>query len=298
MNVRLTKKDCIVVFICAVFLLMTLGASGAASRERARRMVCKANLYQWFIAIQSYANDNNGKLLGPYGFTDSTTGMYTGIYPNECWLDSQQSPFINDWEHSGQVNHEALAPYLPGFNDKGLRVADFIGLPPNVQEWTQLRFKGAWSCPSNNSDTMLSTQARINARGYFRIQYSVYSRVELWSHFATNPDDFVANELKADKLLMADGIYNWMGILIYNHGVYGPSDDDSIKPPDANPGNPFGLTPYASDGLPSISGINKLFGDGHVKWKDRQDFDLTGLVYPFNGNEPRVMGGPQAGNFY
>ncbi len=84
MDLRLTKKDCIVVFICAVFLLMALGATGAGSRERARRIVCRANLHQWFIAHQSYANDNNGKLLGPFGFKDSTTGLYTGIYPNEC----------------------------------------------------------------------------------------------------------------------------------------------------------------------------------------------------------------------
>ena len=294
-----TLIELLVVIAIIALLLSILMPSLNKVKEQARRVVCRSNLHQWGMAMQGYASDNASKMLGPYGFK-ADSGLYTANYPNEIWLDSQQSTAVNDWEHSEQVNQEAMAPYMPGFNDGGLRVKDFVTGSPSEGDWENLRLKGTWKCPANNSDTMLSTKQRINDRGYFRLQYSVYSRVDLWMDFATNPYDFVGKDGgSSGQLLMADGIYNWMGILIYNHGVFGASDDDRNKVADGTGSYP-GVSPRASDGLPSISGINKLFGDGSAVWKDRRDFDLTGLVDPFNGHERRVLGNPagSVSNFY
>lgn len=57
------------------------------------------------------------------------------------------------------------------------------------------------------------------------------------------------------------------------------------------------------DGLPSITGINKAFGDGHVEWKDRRDFNESGSGVlkgtdsaPYT--EPHVGGWSGDANFY
>ena len=279
----------VVIAIIALLLSILMPALGKI-KIQARRVICRTNLHQWGMAMQGYASSNEGKMLNPYGFKNDT-GLYTGIQPNEFWLDSAQATGVGDWEHSEQVNHEAIAPYMPDFNEKGLRVNDIRGKPSDHPDWEHLRLKGAWKCPSNNEDTMASTQQRINDRGYFRLQYSVYSRVDLWSSFAEYPNDFAGKDGgSSGQLLMADGIYNWHGILIYNHGINGASDDDRTKAPDGKHGADFGIVPRAKDGLPSIAGINKLYGDGCAEWKDRRDYHLKGMIFSsFNGRERRVL---------
>jgi len=60
MDLRLTKKDCLVIFCCAVFGLMSLGAIGSGGREIAKFMVCKSNLKNLGQAGLLLTNDNDG----------------------------------------------------------------------------------------------------------------------------------------------------------------------------------------------------------------------------------------------
>lgn len=299
MNLKLTKKDCIVVFICSVFLLTALGPAGAGSRERARRILCKANLYQWYAAIKSYADDNDGTLMAstPWGYNPGTN-KFTAVYPNEMFLDSYATaqgtgtgPDIlanaGFPEPSALISHEALWPYLKGFNDKGLRVADFMGLPPSVPEWKDFRLKNAWACPSNNIEILDGTIARIReVKGYFRLRYAYFARSEYWaSSIMTNPEDITTNILTSSKLLMADSIFYWSpsDFWIYNHGKYGASDTNLFE---------AYLQP-----IDAMTGINKLFGDGSVEWKDASDFDPDLLTIPLAA-EPRINCGFGAYMYY
>ena len=60
-----TKKDAVVILSSVVFLLMNLAAVENRGRERAKRVVCLANLKQLTAAYNLYANENDGILPLP-----------------------------------------------------------------------------------------------------------------------------------------------------------------------------------------------------------------------------------------
>lgn len=301
MDLRLTKKDCLVVFVCGIFLLMTLGAAGAGSRERARRILCRANLHQWYAAVKGFADDNDGKLMisTPYGY-DQGANKLTSIFPNEMNLDSYATSQgtgtgIDQLANQGfpephsVISHEALWPYLKGFNDQNLRFADIIVLPPispgpSYEE--NFRLRNAWSCPSNNISDFADMMSRIQIRAYFRLQYAYFARSELWeSSIATEPEDITTNNFQADKLLMADSVFYWSpsDFWTYNHGKYGASDHD--------------LNQTFGQPIDAMTGINKLFGDGHTEWKNESEFDPQLLTIP-QAAQPRINNGFGAYMYY
>jgi hypothetical protein len=298
MNFRLTKKDCIVVFICAVFLLTALGAAGAGSRERARRMVCKANLYQWFIAYQGYADDNNDTLMISTGYGFSGNKL-TSIFPNEMNFDSYATSKgtgygIDDLANQGfpepysVISHETLWPYLKGFNDQNRRRDDIMvdGIVDSTSPGAEdLRLRNAWSCPSHNLNNLDDTIERLRERSYFRLQYAYFGRVEFWDNLATDPEDITANILTSSKLLMADSIFYWYpsDIWIYNHGKFGASDHH--------------LSQILFQPIDAMTGINKLLGDGSVNWKNAFEFDNNLFTSPL-GAEPRINNGFGAYMYY
>ena len=52
------------------------------------------------------------------------------------------------------------------------------------------------------------------------------------------------------------------------------------------------------DGPPKVSGINKVFGDGHAEWKDRKEFDIDNIPLCLP-ETPHVKGWiDTVGNFY
>ena len=55
-----SKKDFIIVLVCAVILLMSIGAIGSGGRRRAKELVCLSNLGQWGKVFQMFTNDNDG----------------------------------------------------------------------------------------------------------------------------------------------------------------------------------------------------------------------------------------------
>ncbi len=78
---------------------------------------------------------------------------------------------------------------------------------------------------------------------------------------------------------MADSLFLWTpDFWIYNHGKFGASDH-------------IRQTVYAQP-IEVMTGINKLFGDGHVEWKSNLEFDpdLVNNINPL-GAVPRINAG-------
>ena len=291
-----TLIELLVVISVIALLLSILMPSLSRVKEQARLIVCRTNLHQWAIAVQTYSADNDNKLLSSFGYQD-TSGSISSIYPCEFWLDAENLTGNPAWEHSNMFSQEAIRPYLPGFNEEGYSYLDVVSGDFNPES---LRLEGAWRCPLNTSNTLDFTIGQIRERGFFRLHYAYYARVDLWLGFASNPDDIAGNYLSSKHVLFADAFYNWQNgtALIYNHGVHGYSDEDRVTSVESltNGGR-------SGDGLPSVSGLNKAFGDGHVEWKDRKDFNESGLGVmvgtasaPYS--EPHVKGVMGDANFY
>ena len=56
-----------IVFLCAMCLMVGLGAVGESGRERAKRLVCLRNLGQLTLAWTLYADENDGKIVNGAG---------------------------------------------------------------------------------------------------------------------------------------------------------------------------------------------------------------------------------------
>jgi prepilin-type processing-associated H-X9-DG protein len=58
-----TKKDLFVTVFCIIFMLMNIAAV-SGGRKRAKELLCASNLRQWGIIFLTFANDNNGSMMG------------------------------------------------------------------------------------------------------------------------------------------------------------------------------------------------------------------------------------------
>jgi prepilin-type N-terminal cleavage/methylation domain-containing protein len=251
----------VVIAIIALLLAVIMPALNKA-KIQARRILCSSNLHQWGAAIQGYVADNDSEYLITFGYT--VDGEIDAVIPNEFWLDSvnyTSNPYYN---HPGQFCWELMAPYMPSnFNIHSLTTADVISmnLQPGDAAAQSMILKGAWTCPSfkrDPPDVLQDNLWRIKERGFIRLRYSYYARVEKWLHFPTHPGDFGKTSVGSQHILMTDALYNWSGYLDYNHRAKESKYDIWEM---VNIGDEAG-----------ISGINKLWGDGSVKWKGRNEF--------------------------
>ena len=290
-----TLIELLVVIAIIALLLSIIVPAIKKAKEQARLIVCRSNLHQWAFAVQAYTADNDGNLLSSFGYKDAS-GTFLAVYPCELWLDAQD--LTSSFEHSEMFSQEAIRPYLPGFNEEGYSYLDVMSGDFSPES---LRLRGAWRCPLNTSNTLEFTIGQIKTRGFLRLQYAYYARVDLWQGFASNPNAIAGKQMASRHVLFADSFYNWQNgtALIYNHGIYGYSDEDTDRSTESlvlDGGR-------SGDGLPSVSGLNKAFGDGHVEWKDRNDFNESGLGVmvgtasaPYE--EPHVKGWIGDANFY
>jgi prepilin-type N-terminal cleavage/methylation domain-containing protein len=297
-----TLIELLVVIAIIALLLSILMPSLNKVKKQARLIVCRSNLHQWAIAVQAYTASNDGKLLSSFGYQDPSTGSISSIYPCEFWLDTKNLTGDSVNDHSNMFSQEAIRPYLPGFNERGYSYLDVKSGNFNPES---LQLKGAWRCPSNGSNDPDFTIGQILQRGFFRLHYAYYARVDLWRDFASNPEDIPDKQMNSRQVLFADKFYNYNNgfALIYNHGIYGYSDEDGIKDEE-------NLTygGRGGDGLPSVSGLNKAYGDGHVEWKGRREFNksISGrlTLKPMDSTDsnpymqPHVKGNPEDANFY
>ena len=282
-----TLIELLVVIAIIALLLSILTPALQTVKERARRTICKSNLHQWLLAVSAYSGSNDNKLLSTVEYPGA------GVYPCEI-LFEQPEP---EDDQDGMVYAMAFVPYMEGFNAGRLSrddVATLTGADDPRAE--NLQIKGAWTCPSNRGENVDFVIGTINERNYLRLEYSYYARVEKWPLYATHPKELTAEELSGRRVLMADQIYYWgpyLGIVLYNHGISGYSWD----------GRPNDYTQLCDDeGPPNITGISKLYGDGHVVWKDRSEFDIENMHLNEATDRlanPHVIGWDYSvGNFY
>ena len=77
-RINLTKKDCLVVLGCLIFLLAALGAIGQSGRRRAKETVCLSNLNKWGECFRMYLADNDAYFMdgGGYKWFNGLEGYY------------------------------------------------------------------------------------------------------------------------------------------------------------------------------------------------------------------------------
>jgi len=141
---------------------------------------------------------------------------------------------------------EAISPYVPGFVNESA---------------TSVSVGGVWWCPSSPLISATNNAASLNDWGWVTWNYCYYGRVDVWTpHEAPQPQDLMAKEPAPDRLMMSD-VLNWntAAVWSYNHGRY--------------PG--FFLDHGTA---PSFTGLNELFGDGRVSWKNVNKFDMSNLT--------------------
>ena len=128
LNKGFTLIELLVVIAIIALLLAILMPSLQKVKDAARNIVCRNNLRQWAMAIHVFCQDNEGRppLSTTYGL--SSDGKPNFCYPNEMYLDRHAgqlplggSPAENRSWQKKMISHEAISPYLPGFNDMGLR---------------------------------------------------------------------------------------------------------------------------------------------------------------------------------
>lgn len=269
----------LLVVIAIIALLLSIFLPGLRkAKEQTRIVVCRSNLRQWSIGIQNYAADHDNKTLATYGLDQN--GPAGGRYPGEIWIAPKDEMAYKQTNVATDLSYEIFGPYMPGYDPAQRKIDD------------------AWKCPSNRSNSYEDILRRESGRGYFRMHYSFFGRVDLWKPgIATHPKDLPARVGSSKTVVLTDILYNWMGLMVYNHGKHGYSFEDE--------GNREGLENMNNGGrdddeLPSIVGINKAYGDGHADWKKRGEFDLAHLSKPFLTTDQHYVKGhaPRVGTFY
>jgi prepilin-type N-terminal cleavage/methylation domain-containing protein len=139
---------------------------------------------------------------------------------------------------------DSLGKFLPG--------ADVAGPVPDIG--------GIWWCPSAPPPNPVDEASVIQSWGYFNGGYSYFGRVDLWPDQASRPQDLTARGLDPRRLLMSDVLSEWHmnNGWTYSHGRRPGINLDTGFPP-------------------GFSGLNQLYGDGRVVWKNANQFDLHHL---------------------
>ena len=256
----------VVIAIIALLLSIALPSLQKA-KQSARLVLCRNNLHQWAVAILTFTSDNNDQAPLSTAYTVSA-GKVTTCYPNEMYLDRYNGQYSltgaadsdRAWQEK-MISHEAIAPYLIGFNDLGLRSDRKAEFPDHEDNFL---LDGVWRCPLAKKREIGITMSQLTgvARNYFRLDYSYIGRADLWddSMFPVLSDQksLVGKYPASGRVMLADTIFYWnVGqpsekIYWYNHGKNGPSGEgtvDYLQPP------------------ADITGINQAFGDGSVEAK-------------------------------
>ncbi len=257
----------LLVVIAIIALLLSIALPGLRkAKQSARLVLCRNNLHQWAVAILTFASDNNEQ--APLSTSYTVAGdKVTTCYPNEMYLDQYNGQYSltgsadsdRAWQEK-MISHEAIAPYLVGFNDLGLR-SDRKAEFPNYKD--NFLLDGVWRCPlARKREIGITMDQLTGTRSYFRVDYSYIGRADLWgdSMFPVSSDQksLVGKYPASGRVMLTDTIFYWdVGqpderIYWYNHGKNGPSSegaDDYLQPPT------------------DITGINQAFGDGSVEGK-------------------------------
>jgi prepilin-type N-terminal cleavage/methylation domain-containing protein len=279
----------VVIGIIAVLIAILL-PSLLKAREAAIRIKCAANLHGWGIALASYYADNKGQ----YPITMTSQKAGTLANPASVWgCDNNFVDYGTDTNPSttgypAEFSIDKMRPYVKGFDPI---TTTGTGKQSGTVYYTlaSQTLSGCWICPAAGSQRGCQVGWYPVPGPAFATQwhYSYFAEVSKWNYVwtdpsgvtrwnpsiepgvtqadatpITNPSDLVDTRPAADRVLMADMIFfrinNGVPGWLYNHAKRGGptavwTEDSPSAIGAATPAN--------------ISGINELFGDGHVIWK-------------------------------
>jgi prepilin-type N-terminal cleavage/methylation domain-containing protein len=254
-----TLIELLVVVTIIVVLLALLTPALDRAIEAAERAVCGSQLDLFGTAVPQYAMDNKRSYHSAVAWRSSPTADPASSYPHPLMVRPFRQPLPGQW------NVEGIMPYTGG-----------------VEQLDAVRraVKNPWYCPSNSADKSVANN-NVSATGelngvfgdpYMDLDYSYFGRVDVWNrNHCTRPQDLAGSrQLGGSRVLMADTLFYYKpgDTWWLNHGANGSSVHD--------PG--FGGQPLVGfRQLDSIYGINKLFADGSVSWKNRHEFDYDKL---------------------
>ncbi len=122
------------------------------------------------------------------------------------------------------------------------------------------------------------------------MQYSYWARTDLWvTGETTHKEQLTGKNLSSHQVVMADTCFRLGGTggYLYNHGENGSSVHR----------NPETLGGEMDTGPPKITGMNRCYGDGSVKWRPVEKYYDPVLMNDWTDRtHPRVVTGNH--NFY
>lgn len=248
-----TLTELLVVVSILLVLAAVLIPVVASAIESARRSTCRSNLHQFGIGLRMYQNNYNGRVMRIVNWTGT---IYP--YPGYIRYDNTADPsFAGEWA----INQ--IKPYVESFSTSN-------GANENVY--------GVAICPSVNVKLINKyIQARNIANPSWRFIEYPYS---YWGGVDTVKSQFVKGTALTDlaktfpnnnEILMSDVLYfdasdfsaggrGGVGFWRYNHG------------PDGWAFNEVDWLPKDMGTTPNVSGTNRLFTDGSVRWKPASEY--------------------------
>ncbi len=254
-----TLVELLVVISIIALLAAILLPSLRTAREKSNRAVCLSNLRQWSLATYQQMDDNSNKLLSTFYHSG-----FGGRYASHMWKTNYTDSVTGllNW------NVEAVNPYLNAFNTSTKTLKDVGQCPSGA---IRARRQVVNSLYQNASYGYIAYPA-----------YSYWARVDKWSFWAVQPQLMTADTLDASRVLLADDIFRWSadGSWVYNHGLRQPSMYSGYT---AYGGAVSGT--FTDYGTPQLAGNNRLYGDGHANWVNREQLqpDLMDSLSPTIG---------------
>ena len=106
-NQHVRKPDPVVLAFCALTLISCLGAAGQQARQRAKDMVCLANLQQWGVLFGAYTDDHDGNFNPGWNVGETT-----------LWMNALRPYYQDQWSL-------LLCPAATEMADNGTRSGTF-----------------------------------------------------------------------------------------------------------------------------------------------------------------------------